>query len=60
MSNYYKVDDFDIYWVNELIFVNIRNSLIFIKNLQCEQFLLSPSKFVTFKKIELTNIDYVL
>ena len=32
MSNYKKLDDFDIYWAKELIFTQIRNTLIFIKN----------------------------
>ena len=32
MSNYKKLDDFDIHWVYELTFVQIRNNLIFIKN----------------------------
>ena len=36
MSNYEKLDDFDIYWAIELIFTQIRNiliiTLIFIKN----------------------------
>ena len=32
MSNYKKLDDFEIYWAKELIFVQIRNNLIFIKN----------------------------
>ena len=31
MSNYQKIDNFDIQCVKELIFANIRNSLIFIK-----------------------------
>ena len=32
MSNYQELGGFDIYWVKELIFVQIRNNLIFIKN----------------------------
>ena len=32
MSNYLKLDDFDIYWAKELIFTQIRNTMIFIKN----------------------------
>ena len=31
MSNYQKLDDFDIHWVKKLTFVQIRNNLIFIK-----------------------------
>ena len=31
MSNYKKLDDFDMNWVKELIFIQIRNNLIFIK-----------------------------
>ena len=27
------LDDFDMYWVEKLIFVQIKNNLIFIKNL---------------------------
>ena len=31
MSNYQKHDDFDIYWIKKLIFIQVRNNLIFIK-----------------------------
>ena len=32
MSNYKKLDNFDICWAKELKFTQIRNTLIFIKN----------------------------
>ena len=31
ISNYLKLDDFDLYFVKKLIFIQIRNNLIFIK-----------------------------
>ena len=32
MPNYWKLDNFDRCWVKEVIFVQIRNDLILIKN----------------------------